>query len=297
MKKVKVITDSCADIGEDLLIKYDIDYAKMLTILDEKESPACLTWSAKEAHELYETIRGGKRIRTAQVSMQEFGRVFRKYLDEGYDIIYIACSSKQSGSVNTGNVCAQELIEEYPDAKIYCIDSLNASMGEGLLAVEAAKLALEGKGADEIRDYIISVRKNVRQYVTVHTLEHLKKAGRVSGAAAFFGNLLQVKPILISDVNGAQTPIKKVRGRALSFDEIVSKLKATVINPEEQTIYIAHADCSPAELEILVEKVRSEIPCKDIYTWFIGPIVGASIGPDAVGVWAMGEKVTYAAEE
>ncbi len=297
MKKVKIITDSCADIGQDLLIKYDIDYAKMSTVLDGAESPACLTWTAEQAHELYNTIRSGKRILTAQVSMQEFDRIFRQYLSEGFDIIYIACSSKQSGSVNTGNFCATQLLEEYPDAKIYCIDSLNASLGEGMLAVEAARLAMEGKSADEIKEHIFAVRKSVRQYVTVHTLEHLRKAGRVSGASAFFGNLLQVKPILISDVNGAQTPIKKVRGRMPSFDEIVAKLKATMINPEEQTVYIAHADCSPEELEILVNKVKTEIPCKDVYTWFIGPIVGASIGPDAVGVWGFGEPVTYAAEE
>ncbi len=296
MRRVKIITDSCADIGQELLRKYDIDYAKMSTMQGGVEVSADLTWSDEDAHKLYDTIRAGNRITTAQVSMQEFEAVFEKYLKQDYDIIYIACSSKQSGSVNTGNVCAAELLENYHDAKIYCIDSLNASMGEGMLAIEAAKLAAHGKNADEINEYILSIRKNVRQYVTVHTLEHLRKAGRVSGASAFFGNLINIKPILISDANGVQTPIKKVRGRAASFEELVAKLKSTIKNPEEQTVYIAHADCSAEEVEILVNKVKSEISCKDVYVGMIGPIIGASIGPDAVGVWAFGDKVTYTAE-
>lgn len=297
MRNVKIITDSCADIDGKLLEKYDIDYARMSTMLDGVEDYAYLTWSYDDAHRLYENIRAGKRVTTAQVSVQEFISVFEKYLKLGFDIVYIACSSKQSGSVNTGNVCAQQLLENYPEAKIYCIDSLNASLGEGMLAIEAAKLAKQGKNADEIRDFVISVRKNIRQYVTVHTLEYLRRSGRVSGASAFFGNLINIKPILISDVNGVQTPIKKVRGRGASLDELVEKLKSTVKNPEEQTAYIAHSDCSEEEVDIVVNKIKSEIKFKDVYVGMIGPIIGASIGPDAIGVWGFGDTVTYKAEE
>lgn len=293
MNKVKIITDSCADIGADLLEKYDIDYARMSIVEDGKESPALLTWSAEDAHRLFDTIRGGKRIMTAQVSVEEFTTVFTKYLDEGYDIVYIGCSSKQSGSVNTGHVIAQRLISKYPGAHIYCIDSLNASMGEGMLAVEAAKLAREGRNADEIYNAILGMRKKVNQYVTVHTLEHLKKAGRVRASAAFLGNLMGVKPILIADANGEQTPIKKVKGRQASMEEIVKCLKESIIEPEKQTVYIAHADCRNEEVDALVSLVKKEIPCKDVYIGFIGPIIGASIGPDAVGVWGFGKSVTY----
>ena len=125
MRKVKIITDSCADLSAELLKKYNIDYAKMSTVEDGVESPALLTWSADDAHKLYDTIRGGKRITTAQVSVEEFNRIFTQYLDEGYDIVYIGCSSKQSGSVNTGRVTAQKLLSKYPGASIFCIDSLH----------------------------------------------------------------------------------------------------------------------------------------------------------------------------
>lgn len=297
MRKVKVITDSCADINSELLEKYNIDFAKMSTVEDGVESPALLTWTPEEAHALYETIRGGKRITTAQVSVEEFNRIFTKYLEEGYDIVYVACSSKQSGSVNTGFVTAQKLLPNYPDAKIFCIDSLNASLGEGMLAVEAAKLAILGKSAEEINSEMIAIRKNINQFVTVHTLDHLKKAGRVSASSAFFGNLMGVKPILISDTNGVQTAIKKVKGRQASFKEIVSLLKEATIDSDNATVYIAHADCPEAEVKALVNLVKTEIAPKEIHVGFIGPIIGASIGPDAVGVWVLGKAVTHTAEE
>lgn len=296
MRNVKIITDSCADLGGDLLEKYGIDYCQMSVIEDGKVSPARLTWTREEAHKLYDTIRGGKRITTAQTSAEEFTHVFTRYLEAGYDIVYIGCSSKQSGSVHTGQVVADKLLPGYPDAKLYCIDSLNASLGEGMLAVEAAKLAMAGMDAEAIREHILSVRKNVQQFATVHTLEHLRRSGRVSASSAFFGNLVGVKPILIADVNGTQTPIKKVRGRQNSFREIVAQLKAQILSPEDQVVYVGHADCDMAEVDALVALVRQEIPCADVYVGMIGPIIGASVGPDTVGVWGFGKPVTYRAE-
>lgn len=297
MRNVKILTDSCADLSGELLEKYNIDYAKMSTFCDGVQAPALLTWSREEAHALYETIRGGKRVTTAQVSVEEFQTVFRRYLEQDCDIVYIACSSKQSGSVNTGHVTAQKLLGEFPDTAIYCIDSLNASIGEGMLAIEAAKLAAHGKSAAEINEAILAMRNHVNEFATVHTLEHLRKAGRVSASSAFFGNLMGVKPILIADANGAQTAVKKVKGRSASLNEIVRSLKERIVVPETQSVYLAHADCSDAEVEQLVSLVKREIPCAEVSVGLIGPIIGASVGPDAIGVWAFGQNVTYTAEE
>lgn len=296
MRKVKIVTDSCADLGTELLEKYNIDYVKMLTIKDGAESPALLTWSDADAHEFYETIRGGKRITTAQVSVEEFNCVFTKYLEEGCDIVYIACSSKQSGSVNTGRVTAQKLLQKYPEARIYCIDSLNASIGEGMLAIEASKLAAEAEDADDINKHILSIRKTVNEFAAVHTLEYMKRAGRVSASTAFFGNLMGVKPILVADANGAQAAYKKVKGRQASINEIVNCLKNATQNTEVQTVYIAHADCAEEEVDALCALVKKEIPCKDIHIGYIGPIIGASVGPDAIGVWSFGETVSFKSE-
>ena len=293
MRKVKIITDSCADLTAEQLTRYNIDYAKMSTVYEGKETPAKLTWTAEEAHELYNIMRDGNRITTAQVSVEEFQRIFEMYLKQDMDIVYIGCSSKQSGSVNTGFVTAKKLMEKYEGSTIVCIDSLNASMGEGMLAIEAAKMANDGASATEIEAHILSIRKKVNQYVTVHSLDALKRAGRVKGSAAFFGNLMGVKPIIIADVNGDQAAYKKVKGRQKSFEEIVAMLKASIVDPENQIIYMTHADCSKDEVDSLVNLIKKEIPCRDVEVGFIGPIIGASIGPDAVGIWGFGQEVTF----
>lgn len=297
MRKVKIITDSCSDLTAELMEKYNIDYGRMSTVCDGVETPALLTWNEKDVHNLYDTMRRGKRVTTTQVSVEEFNRIFKKYLSDGYDIVYIGCSSKQSGSVNTSQVVATKLLLDYPDAQISCIDSLNASIGEGMLAIEAAKMAAEGKSVSEITSYITDIRKNVWQFATVHSLDTLKKAGRVTGSSAFFGNLMGVKPIITADAAGDQAAYKKVKGRQNSFEEIVNLLKENIVNESEQTVYIVHADCSKEEVDNLVKLVKDKIACKDIHIGYIGPIIGASIGPDAIGVWAFGNKVTYCANE
>lgn len=293
MRPIQIITDSCSDLSPALLERYGIDYAVMSTVCEGRETPATLTWTAEEAHALYNVMREGRRVTTAQVSVEEFNRIFRKHLDRGRDVIYIGCSSRQSGSVNTGYVTARGLSEEYPDARILCVDSLNASLGEGMLAIEAARLAAEGRTIDEIETHLLATRKRINQFVTVHSLDSLRRAGRVKGSAAFFGNLMGVKPILVSDVNGDQVAMKKVKGRANSLREIVALLKESMTDTVDKTVYIAHADCDKAELEELIANVREAMPDAKIEVSLIGPIIGASIGPDAFGVWGMGRPVTF----
>lgn len=293
MNKVKIITDSCSDLSGELLTKYDIDYAKMTTVCDGVQQEASLLWEYYSPKELYDKIRNGIRVTTTQVPPEEFTRIFDLYIND-YDIVYIGCSTKQSGSVNTAAVIAKQYKEKYPDSSIYCIDSLNASIGEGMLAIKAAEMRDEGKSAKEIFDSVSAMRNNVREFITVHTLEYLRRCGRVKATAAFFGNLMGVKPILISDANGAQTPVKKVKGRKNSFAEIVDLMKENITDSEDRTIYLVHADCDPAEIEALKNETLSKIKCKDVLPLYIGPIIGASVGPDAIGLFAFGTEVTYA---
>lgn len=293
MRKIKIIADSCADMTREMLEANDVDYAKMSSFCNGVESPAITTWGADEVHEFYEGMRKGNRVTTAQVSVEEFNNIFTKYINEGYDIIYIGCSLKQSSSVNTGTVVASKLMEENEGVKIACVDSRNSSLGIAMLVIEAAKMVKEGKSFEEIVDGVVALRKKVNQFVTVHSLTTLKKAGRVKGPAAFFGNLLGVKPILISDADGEQTAYKKVKGRQNSFNEIVSMLKERMNGNENQTVYVAHSDCSQEEVDLLVSMIKEKINCKDIVVGFIGPIIGGSVGPDTVGIWAYGDEVTF----
>jgi len=296
MEKIKILVDSCADLSGNLLEKYDIDYARMNTVYNGKEMEASLTWDEYTPSQLYDLMRNGERVTTTQVPGEEFVRIFTKYLSEGYDIVYIACSSKQSGSVFKGTIEAKELLRSYPDRKIECIDSLNASIGEGMLGIYASELVREGKSFEEIVKSVYEHRNLVNEYCTVHTLDYLKRAGRVKASKAFFGNLMGVKPILIADANGEQTPIKKVKGRQVALKEIVDLLAESMTDKANATVYIAHADCKKEEIDLLTNFIQLMIPCKNVETVYIGPIIGASVGPDAIGVWAFGNEVTFEAQ-
>lgn len=295
MRPVKILTDSCSDMSRDLREKYDIDYARMKTVYDGKEQWAELDFEYYTPKQLYDMMRNGNKIFTTQVPPDEFVNIFTKYLDKGFDIVYVGCSLKQSGSVNTGSVVARTLLESHPGARIFCLDSLNACIGEGILAIKGAAYRDQGLSAQEIYDKLLAERKTINEYVTVHSLDSLKRTGRIKAPAAFFGNLLGLKPIVISDAKGNQAAVKKVKGRQNSFREIVSMLKETIIDAEKQTVYLCHADCDKEEVDSLVQLIKEEIACKDVHVSYMGPIIGASIGPDAIGIWAIGKEVTYEA--
>lgn len=296
MRPIKIILDSCSDVTRQMMDQYDLDYAKMNTVYRGEQTPASLDWEYYTPQELYGIMRGGERVTTTQVPVEEFDRIFRLYLEKGFDIIYIGCSLKQSGSVNTGTVVAKDLLKEFPDARIECIDSMNSSIGQGMMGFLASDCNKAGDDFDTIVAKVLDIRKRINQFVTVNTLEWLRKAGRVKASSAFFGNLMGVKPILISDVHGYQTALKKVKGRMNSLNEIVDLLKEKAINPEEQIIYMAHSDCTEDELEHLRNQIREKLNPKDIVCVYIGPIIGASVGPDTIGVWAVGDPVTFDVE-
>ena len=290
MRPVKIVTDSCSDLPKELREKYDIDYMMMNTVKDGKETPASLDWEFYSPQDLYDTLRDGNRVTTTQVPAQTFDKKFREYLEEGWDVVYVGCSSKLSGSVNTASVIAKELLNDYPDGKIVVVDAINACMGEAQVAIKAAKLRDQGLSAEEIADQVNAVRNNVNQFVAVDSLNMLKAAGRVQGDDSYFGNLLGVKPIIISNTVGDNVPIKKVKGRVKMLEELAQLTVDAILDPEDQEILIAHADCEEDALE-LKELVEEKIPGANIYIGYIGPIIGASIGADAIGIFCWGKNV------
>lgn len=292
MKPIKILTDSCSDLGADIREKYNIDYLKMMSVEDGKETPADLNFPYFTPKEMYDKMRAGKRLTTTQVPMAEFERGFTEAVEAGFDVIYVACALPMSSSVNTGTLVARSICEKYEGAVIRCVDTTNCCLGEGMLAVLAATLRDEGKSVDEIVAVLDEKKHFINQFVTVGSLDMLRKSGRVKGSAAFFGNLFGVKPVIISDYNGQNVPICKVKGRRASLDKLVELTRDAVINPEEQTVYIAHADCGEDAEYLKGELLK--LGFADAYIYFIGPIIGACIGPDAIGVWCYGKKVETA---
>lgn len=292
MNKVKVITDSCADMVREEREKYDMDYAKMSIMWSGEEKPASSDWDIYSVKELYDAMRSGVRITTMQVSPAEFERVFGLYLDQGYDIVYVSCSSALSGSYNTGLAVAKQLEEKYPGQKIYCVDPRNSCGGEAIVAIEAAKLAAQGLDGAAVAEKATALADKSMQFCTVGELTYLKRAGRVKASTAFFGNLFGIKPILISNKKGENEAVKKVKGRKNSLDALVDMLKNSLTDEypvSEQTVMIAHADCIE-DAKYLEAQVKEKISPKDTYIYAIGPIIGASAGPDTVALYAFGNQ-------
>lgn len=292
MENIRIFTDTNADLCKELRDKYNIEYFKMCTVHRGKVVPADMDWSNRTPKEYYDILRSGERVTTTQVPAEEFRARFTACLEAGETVIYIANALPLSSSVNTAAVVARELLASYPDGKIYCVDSKNVCFGEGMMAIYAAELRNAGKSAEEIVAAVEEKRAYVNQFVTVGSLDMLKKSGRVKGSAAFFGNLLGVKPIIISDANGQNVPVCKVKGRNASLDKLIAMLGEAVVDPAGQTVYIEHADC-PEVAEYLKTKAMA-LGFKDAVIGVIGPVVGACIGPDAVGVWCYGKKIEMA---
>ena len=197
--------------------------------------------------------------------------------------------------INDYNSIKSELLETYPDAKIYCVDSLISTLGQGLLAIEASKMRDAGSSIEEVVAWLEEHRLEMNQIATVSSLEYLKRAGRIKTSKAFFGNLFNVKPLIISDVIGQNYAFKKIKGRQSSLEALVSYTKENIVDSENQIIGIAHADCLEEALYVK-EQLLKEIKCQDIIIDYIGPIVGSSVGPGTIGIYFMGNKVSIQGE-
>jgi DegV family protein with EDD domain len=291
MKKFAIIGDSTCDLTTELRKKYDIDYCLMGVVVDGKELKADLDWKEYSADDLYGWMIEGKKVKTTQVSVEEFESKFTKHLDAGEDILYISCSSGLSGSVNTAEMVKTALLEnpKYKDAKIICVDSLNSCLGQGSMLIKASELRAEGKTLEETAKWIEDNKLRFNQFCTIDSLKYLKNAGRVKATTAFFGDIIGVKPIFVSDVNGANNVIEKQKGKKNAMNRIVELAKDTIGDNKDQTVYILTAN-APEDAEYLRQKVAEEIGPKDIHVSTLGPIIGCSCGPKTVVIYCYGKE-------
>ena len=292
MAKFKIFTDSCSDLGTTDRKKYDLEYVHMGIVVDGEEKRADLDWIDYTPEEFYGWLKAGKKIKTTQVSLPEFIDCFSAVMKEGYDVLYIGCSSKLSVSVNTCEVLAkQQLLEEFPDRKLIVVDSLLGSVGEGMLAIRASMLREEGKSLEEVAQWCEENKKYFNMFATVDTLNYLKAAGRIKGAKAFFGNIMGVKPIFISDLHGNNLTIKKVKGTKQSLEELIQGVKDTCYKEQWNSVYIGQG-CVMDRAEIVKQRLEQEMPGLDIHIVWIGPIVGTTCGPGVIATFCFGKEVT-----
>ena len=291
-----IIADSTCDLDDELRIKYEIDYAPMNYVIDDKEYPAMLDWQSHSPKEFYNLMRNGTRITTTQVPREVFVEKFSSYLKDGKDILYISCSSALSGSYNLATLIAKELMEEYPNNKIICVDSLISSFGQGGLAIMAAQLRGEGKSVEEVAAFLAENRLKMNQAGTCDSLEYLRRAGRVKASKAFFGNLFGVKPIIISDIIGQNYAFKKAKGALNAKRAIVEHIAEVVENPEDQILYISHAD-DEESATLLKDLIMEQIPFAGYHMGYIAPIVGSCVGPGTIIAFCYGKEVTIKGDD
>ena len=294
MEQFSIITDSCSDLDRNTRERYGIEYLPMRILFEDRDLPASLDWEQISAAEFYRLMRDGVRIRTSQINAEEYREAFEKCVSEGRGVLSISCSSALSSSYRGSLVAREEVLKKYPDAQIFCIDSRNACMGLGILCMTAADMRAEGRTLSETAAYLEAHKQEVNQFCTVESLTYLKRAGRVSATSAVFGGLLQVKPIIISDVNGQNVAVEKVKGRRASFLRVAELFGEAYRRAPYQRICIVHADCE-ADAEALKELVLEKLPDRDVEvrTDLIGPIIGASTGPGTVAVYSYGKEVTF----
>ncbi len=290
MRNFDIFVDSAANLPEDLLKKNDIKVISYTCSIDGKDTE-CYEEGvpfAETAKRFYAAMREGAETKTTLVNSEKIKSAVTPSLQAGRDVLFITIAEGISGTYNQGVFAAQELKEQFPERKVLVAQSANASMGEGLVALYAARLADLGESADACYQWIIDNRFNIHGVCTVDSLKYLKRGGRVSTALAIAGTILNIKPVLHGDENSKLTVFSNERGRKKSIAKLLETFKENVIDPENQTVAITHADCEPEALE-LAEKLK-ELGVKDIVINYYDLCTGAHAGPGTIALFFMGKS-------
>ena len=232
-------------------------------------------------------MRSKENVKTSHISPALCTELFEGLLREGKDVLFLGFSSALSGTYETAERAMNELREKYPERKMYCVDTLSASLGQGLLVTYAAKKREEGLSIDETYRWVMDNRLHLCHWFTVDDLFFLKRGGRVNAATAILGSMLGIKPVLHMDDEGRLIHVTKARGRRASLDMLVRKMEELAIEPEKQTIYISHGDCVE-DAEYVAGLIRDKWGNRDILIHYVDPVIGAHSGPGTVALFFMG---------
>ena len=230
-----------------------------------------------------------KMFKTSAVNIQEAYDFLKSLLEYNKPIIHISLGSGISGTYNNFVAAKEMLDEKYPGHEIYLIDSTSASLGYGILALEAAKMRDEGKNIIEVKEYLESVKRGINPYFTTNTLTYLARGGRVTKIASIFGNVLSIKPILRLDFDGHLLVHTKGHGKTNTYKKMLEAIKEQVENPENQTLYVSHSNAIESAVEF-AEMVKKELGFKDIFYSYIGSIIGSHTGPGLIAVFFHGKN-------
>jgi DegV family protein with EDD domain len=287
MREFVIMTDSCCDLSAAMAAELELSVLPLSLHMDGAVYRNWLDGRDIGFPEFYSRVRGGENATTAAVSVGDFETEMRKILSSGRDLLCVSFSSALSATYQSASIAAEELRTEFPEAEICVVDSLCASLGQGLLVWLCAQERKKGRSLAEVRDFAEAVKGRICHWFTVDDLNHLKRGGRISAATALFGTMLSIKPVMHVDDGGRLTPVGKTRGRRASLLALVNEMEKTAPDPERQTVFISHGDCL-ADAEFVAEEIRRRFGTRDIHINYVGPVIGSHSGPGTVALFFTG---------
>lgn len=286
MRDYIITVNSTVDTGKEWLKERNVPVIPLKYTIDGQEYTDMYGLSDKE---FFQKLREGKMSVTSQINPEEAKEMLEPYVKEGKDVLHLAFSSALSGTCNSMKIAAEELQEEYPEAKVIVVDTLCACMGEAMLLYYALKQKEAGKTIEEVAQWVEENKLHVCHNVTVDDLFHLHRGGRVSKTAAVLGTMVKVKPIIHMDDNGALQVIGKERGRKKSLHKIVDMAVERSEGWDNEIIMITHGDCLE-DAEYVAKLVREKMGVENVFIHNIGTVIGSHTGPGVVATFCMGNK-------
>ncbi len=278
-----VLTDTSGNLPSERAAAAGLRIIPFTYTIDGQDY-TCTDTAAFDGDSFYEQIRQGLSVTTTQISPQLYADFFRPSLEAGHDIIFVCMSSGISGSCNSARIAADMLRESFPDRKLEIIDTRGASLGEGLIALEAARLRDEGMDTKRAAAKLQDLTERMFNVFTVDDLMHLRRGGRLSNLSAIVGTVLQIKPLLKGNQEGKIVAFAKVRGRKKSIQALANLYDALSVDPAMQTVGIAQAGCRE-DAEYLERLLRQTRPPREVLTVEYEPVTGAHVGPGALALF------------
>lgn len=289
MSEYVLITDSSADLSQEMVQELGVTVLPLSFTIQGKIYRNYPDNREMDLPLFYDMLRAGELATTSAVNVAEYTQAVEPILQEGKDVLILAFSSGLSSTYQASVLAAGELREKYPDRKIYTVDTLCASLGQGLLVYLAAQEQRKGKSIEEVRDWAEETKLNLCHQFTVDDLHFLKRGGRISATTAVVGSMLQIKPVLHVDNEGHLINIGKARGRQASLKALVDKMEKTVTEEGRKTVFISHGDCRKDAVTV-ADMVRERFGTQDIRINFVGPVIGAHSGPGTLALFYLGTE-------
>lgn len=288
----EIVTDSCCNLVEDMIDEFGLHILPLTFMVDGEDAvyQSYLKGEKTDLKQFYTMMREGKVFKTSLPNLVESEALFRGILEQGRDLIYLAFSSGLSGTYQALSLICAQLQEEYPERKVYAVDTLAASGGQGLLVWHAVQHARAGETIDQVRDWVEENKLYLAHWFTVDDLMFLFRGGRVSKTAAWAGTLLNIKPVLHVDDEGHLIPMEKVRGRKKSLNALVDHMEKSAIQPvADQMVFITHGDCLD-EAEYVAERVKERFGVKDVIINYVDPVIGSHSGPGTMALFFLANQ-------